>query len=157
MVAFVLGGLLLMTWNGRKKINTAINDWQQAGHTVTCRPTNAVRYSALPWDRDYKHLLGTLAITNQDLLFRNDAGETEIIPLSDVQWIASGYMWRGTFGAIQLSRHLLVNFQGETLAFHTYDSRRLCRHLSERHNLRCTRIPRGHRVWNSRLIVPPKS
>jgi hypothetical protein len=152
--------MLYRRWWEQRAIRPALRDW--IGYTVQFGPAFAFRNSALPPDRDRRQGPGALAISGENLLFHTERGETEIIQLSDICWIAAGNMWRWRrqwiMGKGAYGPHLIIEYKNvyghQTLAFYTPDNHKFCRYLRQYHHIHHCKIPRGFRIWNDKLILP---
>ncbi len=149
--------LFRIRWE-QKRIGAAREEWLRAGYAIRCAPSVVWCYSALPPKKGRRYGAGVLGITDEGLLFLTTRGETEVIPLSGVCWIAAGNMWRRSIGGGRYGPFLIVDYENlqehQTLAFHSSDNIRMSEYLSQHHELTCGPIPHGFRVWNGRLIRP---
>ena len=134
-------------------IGRLLNIWRKLGYTVCYQPVRAQCWSTSP---DRQNHEGVLGISENDLIFRSDAGEVEIIPVNMVQWVAAGTMWQPVKSYPCLLVRLKDGFDILAVAFWTEDSEQICDYLHRVHGVECTSIPTGYAVRNGRLVMPER-
>jgi hypothetical protein len=130
---------------------------EQAGYVVQLDPVPALRCSTFSPRHDRYSGAGAISVGSDHMLFHRFGGGMEAIPISAILSIATGHMWFRTWGAGRYGLAMIVNCRIDQnyriLVFKSHDISEVSDYLQKHCGIWPQVIPRGYRVFNSRLIT----